>query len=194
MTVLSWLGKTQLLFEIIQWIPIILIVFCLLFGAWGKANATMTTQEEKELGKKVLLEVEKSMEIVKDPILQGFLNRLGSSLVAEIGPTPFQFKFYTVRAQQPNASAIPGGYVFVTTGLLELAESENEVAGVLAHEIAHVTLKHVADLMDRSKGLNLVSMAAIIIGAILGKGGTGSQAVAATALATSPGSYPEIHP
>lgn len=172
--------------RVLQWVPITLLVLCLLVGTGGgRANATMTTQEEKDLGGKVFLEVRKSTEILADPILQDFLDRVGSSLVAEIGPTPFQFKFYPVRTQDPNAYAIPGGYIFVTSGLLGLAENESEVAGVLAHEIAHVTSRHVADLMDRSKGLNLASMAAVIIGALLGKGGAGSQAVAATAMTAS---------
>ena len=61
--------------------------------------------------------------------LRGFVDGIGRSLVAEVGPTPFEFKFYVVKSQEPNAFAIPGGYVFVTTGLLVTAENEQEVAG-----------------------------------------------------------------
>jgi len=108
------------------------------------------------------------MELVKEQPLQEFLNRIGDSLVAQIGATPFEFKFYPVKAQDPNAFAIPGGYVFVTTGLIVLAENEQEIAGVLSHEIAHITGRHVAQMIERAKRLNIATLAAMIAGAILG--------------------------
>jgi predicted Zn-dependent protease len=85
----------------------------------------------------------------------------------------------------PNAFAIPGGYIFVTTGLLVLAENEQEVAGVLSHEIAHVTQRHISLMIERSTRLNIASMAAILAAMLAGRGGTGSQAAAAMASATA---------
>jgi len=76
---------------------------------------------------------------MRDLTVQAFIERLGYSILDQVGPTPFEFKFYVVNGLDPNAFAIPGGYIFVTTGLLVLAENEQEVAGVLSHEIAHVT-------------------------------------------------------
>jgi len=74
-----------------------------------KMNAAITIQEEKELGGKGFLEMKKSTKILNDPALQDFLEQVGGSLVAEVDPTPFQFKFYPVRSQGLNAFAIPGG-------------------------------------------------------------------------------------
>ncbi len=102
-----------------------------------------------------------------------------------MGPTPFEFKFYVVNGLDPNAFAIPGGYIFVTTGLLVLAENEQEVAGVLSHEIAHVTQRHISLMIERSTRLNIASMAAILAAMLAGRGGTGSQAAAAMASATA---------
>ena len=145
----------------------------------------MTTDEEKKLGKKILLEMEKQVEWVRDPTIQVFVDRIGYSIVREVGPTPFEFKFYVIRAQDPNAFAIPGGYIFVTTGLIVLGENEQEIAGVLSHEISHVTGRHVDQMIERSKRLNIASLAAILLGALAGRGGKGSEAIAATAMATS---------
>ncbi len=162
-----------------------LLVLFILLGGFVKGASALTTEEEKKLGKTVFLEIEKKMELVKEQPVQAFLNKIGGSLVDQVGPTPFEFRFYPVKAQDPNAFAIPGGYIFVTTGLIVLAESEQEVAGVLSHEIAHVTGRHVAQMIERAKRLSIATLAAMIAGAILGGGGKGSEAIAMTAMATS---------
>ena len=89
----------------------------------------MTTEEEKKLGKKILLEIRKEVEFVRDLNIQAFIEKMGHSIVGQVGPTPFEFKFYVINALDPNAFAIPGGYIFVTTGLIALAENEQEIAG-----------------------------------------------------------------
>ncbi len=162
----------------------VLVSFCL-FGSFVRGTFAMTAEEEKKLGKKVLIEIEKTGEIVRDQTLQAFVEKLGYSLVDQVGPTPFEFKFYVIRGLDPNAFAIPGGYVFVTTGLLVLSESQQEIAGVLSHEIAHVTHRHVAQMIERSKRLSIASMVAMLAAMLAGGGGAGSQAGAAMAMATA---------
>ena len=164
---------------------ITLLVLVLLLGSFVKGNCAMTTEEEKKLGKKILLEMEQKVEVMKDLTLQTFIDKIGHLLVAQIGPTPFEFKFYLIKAQDPNAFAIPGGYIFLTTGLIVLAENEQEIAGVLSHEISHVTQRHIARMIEKSKGLNIASMAAILAGMLVGGGGAGSQAAVAMATATA---------
>ncbi len=161
-------------------------VFALLFifVSFAKEVWCLTTEEEKKLGKKVLLEVEKAMQLVRDPTLQTFVDTLGDSLLKEAGPTPFDFKFHIVKSLDPNAFAIPGGHVFLTTGLLVLAENGDEVAGVLSHEIGHVTQRHVSQMIEKSKWLNIASLAAMVAGALMG-GGSAGQALSATAMATT---------
>jgi predicted Zn-dependent protease len=163
---------------------LILIIF-FLFGSFARGSLAMTTEEEKKLGKKIFFEIEKEVEVIRDPTLQAFIDRIGHSLVAQIDPSPFEFKFCMISAPDPNAFAIPGGYIFVTTGLIVLAENEQEVAGVLSHEISHVTARHVAQMIERSKRINIATLAAVIAGALLGGGGRTSGAVATTAMASA---------
>jgi len=165
------------------WIIPILIIF-FLFEGYSRGAWALTTEEEKKLGKRILLEMEKRVEWVRDLTLQTYLERLGQSLLPQVGSTPFEFKFYLINAPDPNAFAIPGGYIFLTTGLIVLAENEHEVAGVLSHEISHVTARHIAQMIDRSKRINIATTAAIIAGLVLGGGGKTSEAVATTAMAT----------
>jgi len=145
----------------------------------------MTTEEEKKMGKKVLLEIEKETDLMRDLTIQAFIDKVGYSLVDQVGSTPFEFKFYVVNVPDANAFAIPGGYIFVTTGLLVLAENEQEIAAVLSHEISHVTQRHIAQMIERSQRLNIASMAAILAAMLAGRGGAGSQAGVAMATATA---------
>jgi len=166
------------------WI-ILLLITTFLFEGFIQGAWALTTEEEKKLGKRVLLEMEKKVDFVRDLSLQTFIERVGYSLVDHVGPTPFEFKFYLINAIDPNAFAVPGGYIFVTTGLLVLAENEQEIAGVLSHEIAHVTARHISQMIERSKRLNIASMVAILASMLAGGGGTTSQAGATMAMATA---------
>ena len=163
---------------------VISFILCLFFGNSVRISWGMTAEEEKKLGKKILLEIEKNVEWVRDLTLQAYINRIGHSLVAQVSPNPFEFKFYLINGTDPNAYAIPGGHIFLTTGLLVLTENEQEVAGVLSHEISHVMARHVAQMIERGKRLNIATMAALIAGVLLG-GGKASEAVATTAMATA---------
>jgi len=164
------------------WVSIILVLFILCGSFIGKAGA-MTIEEEKKLGKKIFLEMERGVEFVKDPTLQAFLDRMGQSLISPLSSTPFEFRFYLINVPDPNAYALPGGYIFVTTGLIILAENEQEVAGVLSHEISHVTARHVSQMIERSKRMSIATLAAIIAGVLLGGGGKVSEATTVTAVA-----------
>jgi len=148
----------------------------------------MTTEEEKKLGKQVLLEIEKEADFVKDLNVQAFVEKVGYSLVDQLDLNPFEFKFYVINDQDPNAFAVPGGYVFVDTGLIALAENEQEIAGVLGHEISHVTQRHISKLIEKSKALTIATLGAMLAGILAGRnvsGGAGSAASMAMAQATA---------
>ena len=85
-----------------------LLVSSLLSGIACRETYGLTVEEEKQMGKKILLELDKRLEIIRDPIETEFLDTIGQSLVAEVGPTPYQFRFYFIKGQEPNAFAIPG--------------------------------------------------------------------------------------
>jgi predicted Zn-dependent protease len=173
-------SRRKILFYIVPF-----LVSFLLFGNFTRGAYAMTTEEEKKLGKRVLLEIEKEADFVRDLNVQAFIERVGYSLVDQLGPTPFDFKFYVINALDPNAFAIPGGYIFVTTGLIVLADNEQEIAGVLSHEISHVTQRHVAQMIEKSKRLSIATLAAMVAGILAGRGGAGSAAAVAMAQGTA---------
>jgi len=162
-----------------------LLISFVVWGNFVSGACALTTEEEKRMGKKVLVEIEREADFMRDLTTQAFIEKLGYSILDQVGPTPFEFKFYVIKGLDPNAFAIPGGHIFVTTGLLVLADNEQEVAGVLSHEIAHVTQRHIAQMIERSSRLNIASMAAILAAMIAGRGGTGAQAASAMASATA---------
>jgi len=170
--------------KILRW-TIPLIIFFFLFESCIDRAYAMTTDEEKKMGRKVLLEIEREADVISDLTIQAFVEKVGYSLVDYVGPTPFEFKFYVVTSPEANAFAIPGGYIFVTTGLLVLAENEQEIAGVLAHEISHVTQRHIAQMVEKSKRLNIASMVAMLAAMLAGRGGAASMAGTAMAQATA---------
>jgi predicted Zn-dependent protease len=164
---------------------VLLLVIFFHFGSFTGCADAMTTEEEKKLGKKVLLEIEREADFVRDLNVQAFVEKVGYSLVDQVGSTPFEFKFYVINGLDPNAFAVPGGYIFVTTGLIVLAENEQEIAGVLSHEIAHVAQRHIAKMIERSKRLNIATLAAMLAGILAGRGGAGSEASVAMAAGTA---------
>jgi len=171
--------RKKFLFRVI---PVLIVFF--LSGSFARGSLAMTVEEEKKLGKTILLQIERQGGLVNDPTIYVFINRIGYSIVRELGFTPFDFRFYVVKADDPNAFAVPGGYIFVTTGLIVLAENEQEIAGVLGHEISHVTGRHLDKMMDKAKRLSLVTLAGMILGALAGRGGAGTGAAVATGMAT----------
>ncbi len=173
-------GWRRFSFRMIFVLMLFLLLEGFIRGAWA-----LTVEEEKKMGKAVLLEMEKKVDFVRDLDVQVFVEKVGYSLLDQVGRTPFEFKFYVVNAIDPNAFAVPGGYIFLTTGLIVLAENEHEIAGVLSHEISHVTGRHISQLIERSKRLNIASMVALIAAMLAGGGGAGSQAGATMAMATA---------
>jgi predicted Zn-dependent protease len=108
----------------------------------GKCVNFYSVEKEIALGKQLAEEVSRQAKVNRDPIIGEFVNRVGQNLVRN-SDAKVSFKFQVVDDESPNAFALPGGFVFVHTGLLKLASEEDEFAGALAHEIAHVAARHL---------------------------------------------------
>jgi predicted Zn-dependent protease len=121
-----------------------------------------------ELGRQAADDISKSVEFVHDEEQLAKLQAMLDEIAAVTDRPEIRYRPYIVAAPYPNAFTIPGGWVYVTTGLLEGVESDHELAGVLAHEIAHNVNQHAIERMrDTPKGLGLLqlaSIAALIIG------------------------------
>lgn len=108
-------------------------------------------QEEIEMGRQVAGSVLGASPLVKDTALQGYINNVGRWLAIHSDRADMDWHFAVIDSPDVNAFAAPGGYIMVTQGLYALLENESELAGVLAHEIAHVTKRHHLTLMKKSQ-------------------------------------------
>ena len=131
----------------------------------------------KELGKQFLAEARKQYHFVKDQEVVDAVNQVGRRLVTAAGGDPEGFHFFVVNEIEPNAFAIPGGYIFVFDGLLTKLDSEDELAGVLAHESGHVMHNHFFKNDKTVNAMTLATIAAILLSK--GQAATTSIAMAA---------------
>jgi predicted Zn-dependent protease len=104
--------------------------------------ALISEKKERELGQEAAGEVERTVGLVQDPALVGYVREIGRRLVAQTPQPDAPYEFHVADQTEPNAFALPGGFVYVTRGLLALANSEDELAGVMGHEIGHVVARH----------------------------------------------------
>ena len=108
---------------------------------------------------------------MQDPEVNDYLNELGHRLVAASNDTKQDFEFFAVPDSPINAFALPGGYIGVHTGLILLAQNESELASVLAHEISHVTQRHMARMVDNQKNSMLMSLAGLALAVLASRAG-----------------------
>ena len=124
----------------------------------------ISTQQELELGAQYAAEINRQLPLVSDRSANNYINQLGDQ-IARHGQRGFNYTFYIVNSDVVNAFAVPGGYVYVNRGLIERTRNLSELAGVLAHEIGHVELRHGAEQMERMQRANLgVNLAYILLG------------------------------
>ncbi len=120
-------------------------------------------EKEIALGKQLAQEVEQGAKIVSDPVVSEYVNRVGQNLVRNSdAKVPFTIK--VIDSDEVNAFALPGGFFFVNSGLILRAESEAELAGVMAHEIAHVAARHGTRQASRGTIANLLTLPLIFMG------------------------------
>jgi predicted Zn-dependent protease len=137
---------------------------------------TISSAEEAAIGRNIIAQLHDAGLIVDDPELTDYIRDVGFRLVGAADTRGQSFNFYIIRDDAVNAFALPGGHIGINTGLIRRTESESELASVLAHEIAHVTQRHVARRIEESSSLGLKSLAALLGAiAVAAAGGTGDQ-------------------
>lgn len=133
-----------------------------------------SVQDDVKLGREAAAEVSKQMPMLRDERVDGYVDRLGARLVQHI-PSEFQhegfrYTFDVVNLREINAFALPGGPMFAHRGMLEQANTEGEIAGVLAHEISHVALRHGTAQATKATPYQIGQVGSAILGAIIGGG------------------------
>ena len=131
---------------------------------------TMSPQQEIKVGRQAAAEVEQQMGFVRDLKLQTYVSQLGERLAPFSPRQDVKYEFHAVAMEETNAFALPGGFVYVSRGLLALANSEDELAGVVGHEIGHVAARHSAQRQTRGQLAGIGAAIATIGAAILGGG------------------------
>lgn len=126
----------------------------LVFAAGMCSACAMDATEERQLGAEAAAEIERRVEVVRDPEGERALATIGNALVAAGGAVEHPYQFRIVRDSTVNAFALPGGFVYVQTGLLRNARDVSELAGVLGHEVAHARLSHGAGQARKQQGLS----------------------------------------
>ncbi len=134
--------------------------------------------DEKELGRKILEKIREQLPLVEDGEILTYVQSVGNRIVKEIGSTHYQYQFFVINESVPNAFAIPGGYIFLYRGLIELMATEGELASILSHELAHIQARHIERRMKEGRILSVAALAGMLAGVLLGMKSDASQAVA----------------
>lgn len=146
------------------------------------AGSFISPQQEYRIGQSFYWRLQQSVDLVDDPEVANYLTQLGQRLVSNSDGPHLPFKFFMVPDERVNAFAAPGGFIGVNSGLLLTSQEEDEVASVLAHEIAHITQRHLVRRYERQSQLSFPTTAAMIAAALLGVADAKAGAAAITAV------------
>ena len=155
---------------------LILSCACASVGAQGTnlpdfgspADSVITRSQEEQLGRGVVAQLRNAGAVMEDPLLTEYIQGIGARLAGHASDGQEDFDFFIVDDSAINAFALPGGYIGVNAGLLLTSETESELAGVLAHEVAHVTQRHIARSIYDSQRFSVLNMAAMLAAVLLG--------------------------
>ena len=157
----------------------VVLLICLPFTTWG-----VSLSDERNTGKEINQEVLRSFRLSSDPYVCLYVGSIGKRLEPAAN-LPWPIKLTVVESTTPNAFATMGGYAYVTTGLIEMSDREDELAGVLAHELAHLSKHHVVKRMEKEKPLSIATAAAILLSVLVPGGAAVQSAVMSGTMAAS---------
>ena len=145
------------------------------------ANGATSYEAERELGRNFALQAQAQLPLVTDIEVVEYVSRIGEKIVATLDHSPFAYRFFVIRDPKINAFAVPGGYIYLHSGMLTRATTDDEVAGVLGHEIAHVHAHHMAREQDATHLMNYATLFGLLLSIV--NPAIGAGAVAANAAA-----------
>jgi predicted Zn-dependent protease len=151
------------------------------------ASAALPPALERRIGEQAMRDIrQRDPHFLDDPEITEYINALGSRLVAAAPDARLDFQFFTMQDNTINAFAMPGGFVGVHTGLLLAAQTEAELAGVLSHEIAHVTQRHMSRMLNQQAQMSIPAIAALVVAILAARANSDvSQGLVAAASAGS---------
>jgi predicted Zn-dependent protease len=141
------------------------------------AGTILSMDDEYRIGLYIMRELRDENQIIEDPEVTEYVQSIGSRLAAQAPDADRHFTYFVVRDSAINAFALPGGFIGVNYGTILASDSESELAGVLAHETAHVVQRHIARAIQAQSKQSLTTAAAILAAILIGVAGGGGQAV-----------------
>lgn len=158
------------------------------------ADALLSRSMEAQIGRQIMRDIRMSGLVVEDAQVNEYINAIGHKIAAQTNEAEQQFTFFVVEDRRINAFALPGGYIGVHTGLIDATRNEDELAGVLAHEIAHVTQRHIARAIHAASRQSILSTALMLGALVLGAASGDSDVVqAGTAVAQGTAAQQQIN-
>ena len=158
------------------------LALCLVWTLLAQAAyGARSPSTERDLGRRFFLEARSQLPLITDPAVTNYVSGLGKHLVETLGPQEFDYQFFVVAHPSINAFAVPGGYVFVFSGLLAKASNDDEIAGVLGHEIAHVHAHHIMRQQTQGMAWNAAALLGVLLSVVNPVLGAGAIAAAQTA-------------
>jgi beta-barrel assembly-enhancing protease len=158
-------------------VPLAFLLSATLFASQTQITAPdnkYTPAQDVELGLKAASEARQQLPVMRDDNVTSYLEDIGHRLTAAISPElrhpEFRYTFEVVNVREINAFALPGGPMFVNRGMIEAASAEGEVAGVMAHELSHVVLRHGTAQASKASKYEVGQVAGAVLGAIIGGG------------------------
>lgn len=145
--------------RLIFYLPVIILTGCAYLNPLVSDFNIISVSQEKQISAAAQQSVSSQQTISQNKMLNDAVNRIGSRLVTALPEQQFEYKFHVVEDATPNAFAIPGGAIYVHTGLIALVKSEPELAGVMAHEVGHAYMRHPAKAISRHYGWQFLSKA-----------------------------------
>jgi len=130
------------------------------------SGCAVSTQQEVEMGAGYAQQISKELPLVQDAELNRYINVLGDSIARIADSRNLDWRFFIVDSKDVNAFAVPGGFIYVNRGLIERAMNMAQVAGVLGHEIGHVTMRHSIQQMQKAQGANVGLTAVCVLTSI----------------------------
>jgi predicted Zn-dependent protease len=149
----------------------------------GEVSADdFTPGQERSLGEQIMKEIRADPSYLDDPDAAEYLNQIGYQLVAASQARHIDFEFFVLRDPMINAFALPGGFICVHTATILNAQSESELASVMAHEIGHVQQRHIARMIARQRDSTMIAIGSILLALLAARAGSGQGAEAAMAV------------
>ena len=145
-------------------------LFCLCLLLSAPSIRAQDVSLDKKLGAENAARIEQEMGFYHHDSLTHLINFVGQKLVARLQTNPFEYRFFLVDSPEPNAFALPGGYVYVTRGILAILQTEDELAGVMAHEIIHVAQRHSVKQMRKGILPKILTLPGNVINKVTGTG------------------------